>query len=467
MFGRILALSLIPGSAWAGSITATGVIAGPDSSPAKADAAAVHYNPAAIAATTGFNSMLDLQVAKVHVEATATRNDGIDPNTGEAYNVAMADAVVPVFYLGATYKLIPDRLAFGFGITDSFVGGGDYSGAEESPPPYKGHQRYAGITVKIITISMMPSVGLTVVDGLHVGGGFHYVMDSINVLQASDPVNSEGVSFEGPYSFDTILEASGSGGHTAWSTGIFFDKFKFAQVGLSFTSGGNWNVDGEATVTGAELLLPANEDAGLSAGAREGIVSMSQPLPSVFRAHVVSKIAMAEIGAGIEYQGWGMCCGGPEGDLVIAVSDPDGVPLSTATGEIAPTLYSPRRLRNSMNFILSGSLQASPKLWIGTRLGYNTSAVPDYAVSATNLDFESVGAMFAARYKIGPMAVGLAYSKFIPFTRTITTSAWNAAEGSDDYVDDRFSPKLPYKANTNGEYKAVVDIIGVRLQAGF
>ena len=75
MFSRLSPLSLLlalSGNAFAGSITATGIIAGPDSSPAKADAAAVHYNPAAIAATTGFNSMLDLQVAKVHVEATAT-----------------------------------------------------------------------------------------------------------------------------------------------------------------------------------------------------------------------------------------------------------------------------------------------------------------------------------------------------------------------------------------------------------
>jgi len=194
---------------------------------------------------------------------------------------------------------------------------------------------------------------------------------------------------------------------------------------------------------------------------------MSQPLAPVFRAHVVSKIAMAELGAGIEYQGWGMCCSGPDGDLTIDVTDAGGEPLSTATGEIAPTIYSPRRLHNSMNFILSGSVQATPKLWLGTRWGYNTSAVPDYAVSATNLDFESVGAMLAARYKIGPVALGLGYTKFIPFKRTITNSSWNAVEGSDDYVDDRFSPALPYKANTNGEYKAVVDIIGVRVQSAF
>ena len=70
-------------------------------------------------------------------------NGGIDPNTEAPYDLAAADAVVPVFYLGATYKVIPDRLAVGFGITDSFVGGGDYSGSEDNPPPYTGHQRYA------------------------------------------------------------------------------------------------------------------------------------------------------------------------------------------------------------------------------------------------------------------------------------------------------------------------------------
>jgi long-subunit fatty acid transport protein len=300
-------------------------------------------------------------------------------------------------------------------------------------------------------------VGLTIVDGLHVGGSFHYVMDSISVLQASDPLGTEGLFAGEPYIFDTVLEASGDGGHTGFGAGLFFDKFEFAQIGLSYTSGGKWNVDGEASISGDRTLLPD--------GPATGVVSLSQPLPAVIRAHLVSKIAMLELGAGVEYQAWAGCCSGPDADLTIGVTDENGDPLKTTAGEISTTIYSPRRLRNSMNFILTGSMQATPKLWIGTRLGYNTSAVPDYAVSATNLDFESVGAMLAARYKFGPVGIGLAYTKFIPFKRTITNSAWNAPLDSDDYVDDRFSPQLPYKANTNGEYKAVVDIIGVRVQA--
>ena len=304
-------------------------------------------------------------------------------------------------------------------------------------------------------------------DGLHIGGGLHYVLDSIDVTQASDPVGSEENSFEGPYTFDTILQASGSGGHLGYSAGIYFNKFEFAQLGLSMTSGGNWNVDGEATVTGNELILPEDSEAGLAGGLREGVVSMSQPLPPVFRVHLLSKIAMAEIGAEIEYQGWGMCCSGPDSDLTINVSDADGVPLTTAVGDLSPVIYSPRRLRNSVNYILTGSVQPTSKLWVGARLGYNTSAVPDYAVSATNLDFESVGAMLASRYAFGPVTVGLSYTKFLPFTRTITNSAWNAAPDSANYVDDRFTPSLPYKANTDGEYSAVVDIFGFRLQTAF
>ena len=50
MMRWFLPFFLCSGVAHAGSITAAGIIAGPDSSPAKADAAAVHYNPAAIAA---------------------------------------------------------------------------------------------------------------------------------------------------------------------------------------------------------------------------------------------------------------------------------------------------------------------------------------------------------------------------------------------------------------------------------
>jgi long-subunit fatty acid transport protein len=457
---------LLLATAQAGSISAPGLIAGPDSGAATADPAAVHYNPAAIAGgDKRFDSMIDMQLAKIHVDATTTRNGGIDPNTNEPYNEATADVWVPVFLAGATFKVIPKRLTLGFAISDTYVGGGDYSGSEDDPPPYTSHQRYAGITVKIITISFMPAASVTIVDGLHVGAGAHYVMDKINLKQASDPLGSEGMGViftEGPYVMDTILSGSGTGGHFGWNSGIYFDRFKFLRMGVSFAGPQKWHIKGTSNVDGVSLSEPI-----------DGNLEMSMRLPAVLRAYVSSEpIEMVEFGAGIEYQMWGMCCGGEEGDIVIDLTDDNGDPLEVEMGpmsvKVSTPQYSPRRLQNSMNIQAHVSVKPTKNLFIGTKLAYNTNAVPDFAVSATNLDYKSVGGMLAVRYKFGPVTAGLGYSKFFTFEREITNSAWMADKDSDDYVDERFTPNTPpVKAGTNGSYKAQVDIIGVRLGAAF
>ena len=120
-----------------------------------------------------------------------------------------------------------------------------------------------------------------------------------------------------------------------------------------------------------------------------------------------------------------------------------------------------------MNFAVNAGLQATEAVWVGGRLGYNQNAVPDYAVSATNIDYANVGGTLAARYTVGKVELGLSYGKFFPFERNIEHAAWNVKEGEDDYVDEYFSPVTPYKAGTNGTYNARVDALGVRVGAKF
>ena len=45
-------------------------------------------------------------------------------------------------------------------------------------------------------------------------------------------------------------------------------------------------------------------------------------------------------------------------------------------------------------------VQFNEDLWAGWRLMYNQNAVPDYAVSPSNLDFENVGFSLGGRYTI-------------------------------------------------------------------
>ena len=65
-----------------------------------------------------------------------------------------------------------------------------------------------------------------------------------------------------------------------------------------------------------------------------------------------------------------------------------------------------------------GGYQATEAWWVGGRVQYNQNGVPDYAVSATNLDFENTGVMIGSRYRFpmgqkdGGLTVGVSYSKF-------------------------------------------------------
>jgi hypothetical protein len=93
--------------------------------------------------------------------------------------------------------------------------------------------------------------------------------------------------------------------------------------------------------------------------------------------------------------------------------------------------------------------------------------VPDFAISATNLDFTSYGGGMSANYQLNDtLGLSLAYSRFFPIERVITNSAWDVRDlASEHYIDDRFSPKSPYKAGTNGTYNAVNNVIGIRISA--
>lgn len=460
----MLLLPAFAGVALASPIVAPATIGTPDSGPATANPAAIHYNPAAIGGTEGVDVLVDLQASKIDVEVTATRNDGIDPNTGEPYGVSEAHVVVPVGLVGVTWKPLK-WLAGGFAVTDSYVGGGDYTASETDPPPYTGHQRYAGIKTQIITLAMMPAVAITPIDGLHVGGGVSYVYDKVSIMKASDPLGSEGYDFIGQagYANDVLLSADASGGHVTWNAGVYFDKLRWLQVGVSYAAAGKIATEGTVDVTAPDFLATGSGDVTIP-----GQFAFDMPLPPVIRAGVASDLLddKLRLGATFEYFMWNACCGGPEGDARIVVLSEDGDAIGAEDGlsiSVAEESWSPRRLWNSATVGLQGGYWITDSVWAGTRLGYKQYAVPNYAVSATNLDYDAYGATLAARYRLKKkLTMGLSYTKNFLTPREITNSAWDVRDEEDaNYVDERFSTANPYSASANGTYSAQSNIFGL------
>ena len=481
-----LGLGLFSGLASAGSISAPGFLAGPDSNAATPNPAAPHTNPAVLGGTSGVRTMADVQLAFIRVDATTTRNGGIDPNTGLQYEPAQARVTVPVALLGVSWKA-NDKLAFGFSVSDTFVGGGDWTANEpDNEMPYQGHQRYAGVTTKLITLHMPPAVAVTPIEGVHLGGGLKVIYNTISALQAADPLNTEGVhpddfgkdpvtdGMTRPYEGDTYLQGNASGVTLGWNAGVYFDSFKYARVGLSYTRNGRFSAEGTGSVTVPDYLSTSGEQQTVNA-----VTTFDQPMPDVVQFWVNSDVTKKlTLGAGFEYQLWNACCGGPAntlepgnddgGDLRIGVTDENGNPIGPDAGltiTVAEEQWSPRRLWNSGNYAINGSYNFSKKFWLGWRAQYSQNAVPNYAVSGTNLDFQSVGGQLAGRFRFGKdekFTAGLSYAKFFTQDREITNSAWGTENG-----DPRFSPETPYKANTNGTFSNQTDIVGARLAARF
>lgn len=472
-----LAALLAAPAAHAGSIATAGVVGGIDGSSAVGNVAAIHWNPAAIATVPGVRAMVDGTAMFVRVDATATRNGGIDPNTGAPYETAKARVTVPNAFVGATWQVVPDRLTLGLGVTDAFVGGADY-GASEDPqgnglePPFTGHQRYHAVKTSIITAQIRPAVGVTVVDGLHVGGTLGIQYNMLNALTSSDILGTEGLdpaevaagTNDNPYAYDSVLEGEARGWTLGWSAGIFFDKFEKAQVGFSWDHSAPFSATGDGTVTVPAALATTGERLPVSAK-----VSFDQTMPDIARLFVNSQVnKKLNVGAGVEYQMWNACCGGKDGDLKIGVTNAQGNAIGPDDGvstTISPTQYNPRRLWNSGSYHALAGFKPAKQWWTGIRLSYNQNAVPDYAVSPANLDFESWGGVVGARYKVGKdskFVVGLNYTKYFLTTREVTTSAWNLQDG-----DSRYSPSLPYKTSANGTYSGAVDGVNLRLAFNF
>ncbi|NOY27975.1 MAG: hypothetical protein GXP62_19085 [Oligoflexia bacterium] len=467
MLPTSLLLSLIAGPAQAGSIATAGITGGLESGAATPNVAAIMYNPAALGGAKGFQVMVDGQISFIGLNVTTTRNGGVDPNTGATYQPATARAIVPNSVVGLSWAAIPDRLTLGLAAYDPFVGGGDYTSTETGTvPPYTGHQRYQIINTTILTLAIEPAVAVTVVDGFHVGGGVSYVLDSISVLQASDPLGTEGINAselgqavpDNPYALDTYLAGDSSGHHFGWNAGIFIDKWDYLRVGLSYSGGGAFTTSGDGSVTVPEDLSTIS--GGVVVPAK---VNIDFPLPPIARLYLDSQVTdKLNLGVGIDYQMWNVCCGGESGDIAIGLTNTQGGAIGPDDGvtiEIATDQYSPRRLWNSMDISQLGGVQINHDLWAGWRLMYNQNAVPDYAVSPSNLDFQNVGFALGGKYKLtNALTVGLSYTKYVLFTRNITDSAWDLRDGNA-----RFSPELPYKAGTNGSYGGHVDTLGVRI----
>jgi len=249
-----------------------------------------------------------------------------------------------------------------------------------------------------------------------------------------------------------------TGGHPGGIVGVYVDRLSWIHVGSSLQLSGTYRAtNGEGAVSVPGALATSGERTDI-----ETQIGFEFPLAPIVRTYVDVPVAAWSLGAGWEAQLWNLCCGAQDGDLAATVVSKDGDALGEADGlavELDEVIYSPRRLWNANSGMVLASRPIRERFWAGGQLRYNQFAVPDYAVSAANLDFENIVVQLAGRVNVGGRwRVGLSYSRAFLFTREIEDSAWNLGDGNE-----RFSPAAPATTSGNGTYAASADPFGVRV----
>ncbi|MFT4976072.1 MAG: long-subunit fatty acid transport protein [Myxococcota bacterium] len=447
---------LLSAAAWAGSISAPGIHAGPDASAATPGAHAVVYNPAALSAQPVRELLVDTQLAWVRAELTTTRNDGIDPNTDAPYAPAQASVASAVGYVAIAAPLIPGRLGGGLSVHNPFTGGASYLKNEPDPDSvFTGHQRYHGVRSILASLAVTGALGARVGEGVHLGLSGAWYIDYATILRAARVTGDEGAP---DYSNDVILSGSAVGGHPGASAGIYVDRWPRLRLGASVQWSGTFRAQGGS----GEVSVPGSFT---DSGQREVLplgFGITFPLAPVVRLHASAPIGEGEVGVGWENQLWNLCCGDADGDIVASIASADGDALGAEDGlalEISETIYSPRRLWNANTVFVQGSRPLND--WhLSGQARYNQFAVPDYAVSASNLDFDTIILQLAGRREVREgLSLGLSYSRIFLLSRTITDSAWNLGDGNA-----RFSPAAPATTSGVGTYQASADLLGVQLR---
>ena len=175
---------------------------------------------------------------------------------------------------------------------------------------------------------------------------------------------------------------------------------------------------------------------------------------------------------GYEQEFWGHCCSERSGDGVLEVLDSEGGSLGPEEGlsiEIVSPQYLPRRLENAAAVHAGALWSVTDFLDVGASGHYRQGTVPDFAVSALQVDFDTLSASAYTSFQTGPWTLGLRYTRAAPTERAITNSAWDVRlvtleDDATDYVDRRFSPQYPSSASANGTYSATMDSLGISLK---
>ena len=436
------------------------------------DGSVVAYNPAGVSAA-GNQYYGELGGRMMSLLLYSTRHEGIDPNTGEVYLPSSSSEIAPGGYLGATFSPAGSPLGFGLAIHTTSVQSVDFRG-DESGPNYQTHQRYGLLSSDMRTTLLNGAVGLEPVDKLHLGVALGVGFDHVAIVQAWDPMGFEGLGpgddepgLTKPFSNDVLFSMDGQGYHLEYSGGLMWVSDRYS-VGASYLHPSAMTPSGEGSFVIPPML------GGVTVPL---LVDGTMPLAPLARIGLNARpLDWIEVSLNGEVALWELCCSGKDGDTLMEITDVDGNQVGHNNGvlsDISVENYIPLRLNNRLALQAGAEFRVNERLDIQSEVEWRQPSVSDYAVNALNLDFETLaigGGLSTTLFR--GVEVGVDFIEILSIPRLITNSAWDVRVHSlvdvdPNYVDERFSPQLPYTASGNGYYESVMRTFSVRVGGSY
>ena len=441
------------------------------SGPAWASPASTLSNPAALPWTGPPQVLVEGDLRRDWRSVETHRHNGIDSNTQRPYELATSEQWLSGGFLGFTWPVAQDRLVLGLSLASPQQLRLDYrddpdGDCMDTPT------RYAVVAWESDSLILSPAMSVRVIDGIHLGGSLHISRDQMSVVQAWDPLGTEGMGpgneqpgFVVPYSNDVVLEASMSGLHMEWTGGLWIHRLPFVRLGASYTHRQPMELAGSGTAAFPPMAGGETVDS---------VMSLSRPLASELSLGLSSE-ADRRLRGSVSWvlERWEACCESKDSDVLLTMNAAEGGPIGPDQGiivEVSEEFYQPQRLKDSMYFSAGVVGSVVPRLDLGLHASWQTPAIEDFALNALQQDYETLdlGLHSSVRLREG-LHLGLSYVHRRAQSRTIENSAWDvrsitAEDLLEDYVDERFSPQLPYVAGANGEYAHQSQLVSLRLE---
>ncbi|MGS2718484.1 OmpP1/FadL family transporter [Eionea flava] len=329
------------------------------------DASAAFFNPAGMAILTGQQVQLGLAFIRPTSEftdiASTGANTGIDNDGGQNTITPNAYFIMPINHQWQFGLALNSPFATYTDYDDNFIG------------------RFSGLTTKITTINLNPSLAYAISDSLLIGFGVSY--------QTLDATLSGAVS---PAADDSTLTIEGDSAAWGYNAGIMLTLADNSRLGLSYRSKVDHDIKGAATFAN----LSAADDGRFDATAK-----FTAP-DSVYLGYTKPLSEQWTLSLGYRWTRWSRF-------QELNVLFPDGV---ASQNSLLVT-----RWNDSSTFSLGADYILSPRWTLRTGIAFDETPIPDETRTVRTVDSDRQWYSMGASYQLNErLQLDIAY-RYIAF----------------------------------------------------